>query len=139
GVFLEVGVVGVDGAELVVDVRVVARALVDVVDVQRDRRAGGDALEHAGQDADGVGFLALGDETRLARPALFHPHLDVGLGERNTRRRAVDHAADRRSVAFAPAGEPEEGAEAVAGHAGLRLTRPRNCRAVRRSAWPTRS
>ena len=34
----------------------------------------------------------------------------------NARRHAVDHAADRRPVAFAPAREPEEGTETVAGH-----------------------
>ena len=31
-------------------------------------------------------------------------------------RDAVDHAADGRSVAFAPGGDPEERAEAVVGH-----------------------
>jgi hypothetical protein len=49
------------GAVAVLDLAVVARALVGVVDVQRDRRAGGEALEGAGKDADLVGFLALGD------------------------------------------------------------------------------
>src|SRR6266446_5883838 len=102
-IFLEVGVVGVGGAELVLDLRIVARALIDIVDMQSNRRARRDALEHAGQDFNRVGLLALGDETRLAGPALFHPHLDIGLAERDARRRAVDHAADRRSVAFAPA------------------------------------
>src|SRR5471032_2518598 len=115
-VFLEVGVVGVARPELVLDLAVVAAALVDIVDVQRDRRARRHALEHAGQDLHRVGLLALGHEARLAGAALFHPDLDVGLGERDTGRRAVDHAADRRPVAFAPAGEPEEGAEAAAGH-----------------------
>jgi len=37
----------VAGAELVLDLAVVAAALVDIVDVQRDRRAGGDAFEYA--------------------------------------------------------------------------------------------
>src|ERR671913_307896 len=115
-VFLEIGVVGVGGAETVLDLPIVARALVDIVDVQRDRRAGGDALEHAGQDLHRVRLLALGDEARLAGPALLHPHLDVGFAQRDARRRAVDDATDRRPVAFAPAGEPEEGAETAAGH-----------------------
>src|SRR4051812_18979585 len=115
-VFLEVGVVGVARAELVLDLAVVAAALVDIVDVQRDRRAGRDALEHAGQDFHGVRLLALRHEARLAGAALLHPDLDVGFAQGNARRRAVDHAADRRPVAFAPAGEPEEGAETAAGH-----------------------
>ena len=62
---------------------------------------------------------------------------DVGLGERDARWRAVDHATDGRAVTFTPARKPEKSAEAVAGH-GSRPTRPRSCRATRRSAWPTR-
>src|SRR5262245_27820293 len=115
-VLLEIGVVGVGRAELVLDLRIVARALIDVVDVQRDRCARGEALEHAGEYPDRIGFLALGDEARLAGPALVEPDLDVGFAQGKARRRAVDHAADRRAVAFAPAGEAEEGAEATAGH-----------------------
>src|SRR5262249_40721631 len=110
-------VVGVGRPELVLDLRIVARALVDVVDVQRDRRAGRQPLEHARQDAHRVRLLALRHEARLARAALVEPDLDVGLAQRDARRRAVDDAADRRAVALAPAGESEERAETVAGHA----------------------
>src|SRR3546814_13850330 len=42
--------------------------------------------------------------------------LDLGFVERDARRHAVDDAADRRPVAFAPGGESEEMAEAVGGH-----------------------
>ena len=104
------------GPELVLDLAVVAAALVDIVDVQPDRCTGRDALEHAGQDLHRVGFPALGDEARLAGAALVHPDLDVGFADRDARGRAIDDAADRRPVAFAPACEPEEGTETAAGH-----------------------
>ena len=68
-VFLLVGVVGVARAEAVLDLVVVARARVGVLDQQADRRAGGDALEHAGEDAHRVAFLALADELRGAGAA----------------------------------------------------------------------
>src|SRR6266436_537824 len=66
-VFLPVGVVGVAGTEAVGDVAVIPRALVDIVDHQVDRRAGGRALEGAGEDLDLVGLLALRRIARLAR------------------------------------------------------------------------
>ena len=115
-VFQLVGQVGVAWPELRGDRRVVARALVDVVDLHGDRRAGGQALEHAGQDADLVRLLALRGEARLAGAAAVEPGLDVGLGQRDARRAAVDHAADRRPVAFAPGGDAEQMAEAVMRH-----------------------
>src|SRR5262249_21991310 len=46
-VFLPVGVVGVARPEAVLDRAVVLRALVDIVDDERDRRAGGQPLEDA--------------------------------------------------------------------------------------------
>ena len=121
-IFGEIGVVGVTGAELVLDLAVVLRARVDIGDLERDRRAGGHLRarrlvgEHAGEDAHLVGLLALGGVARLAWLALVEIDLDVGLGERDAGRAAVDHAADRRPVAFAPGGDAEEMAEAVVGH-----------------------
>ncbi len=47
-VLLLVGVIGVAGSNLVLDLVVVARALIDVLDQEPDGRAGGHALEHAG-------------------------------------------------------------------------------------------
>src|SRR5688500_17882791 len=104
------------GAELVLDLAVVLAALVLVLDQQRDRRAGGLALEHAAEDLHLVVLAPLGHEARLAGLALVEPRLDVGLGERDARWRAVDHAADRRPVALAPGREPEQVAERVVRH-----------------------
>ena len=104
------------GAETVGDLAVIARALVHVLDHQPDRRAGGQALEHARQDADLVGLLALRGEFRLARAAAVEPGLDVGLGEADARRAAIHHRADGGTMALAPGGDAEEMAEAVEAH-----------------------
>ena len=45
------------------------------------------------------------------------PGLDVGFAQGNARRTAIDHAPDRRPVAFAPAGDPEEMAETIVAQA----------------------
>ncbi len=58
-------------------------------------------------------------EPRLARPALVEKDLNVGRLERNMRRTAVDHAADRDPVAFAKAGEAEQMTEGVERHGGF--------------------
>ena len=68
----------------------------------------------------GVGLAPLGHEAGGAGPAPVERGLDVGLGQRDTRRHAVDDAADGRPVALAPGGDAEEQAEAVAGHGGAR-------------------
>ena len=109
------------GAELVLDVGVVLAALVDVVDEERDRRAGGHLAagivgEHAGQDAHGVGLAALRGEARLAGPALVQEHLNFLGRQGDAGRAAVDHAADRRPMALAPGGDAKQMAEGVVGH-----------------------
>jgi hypothetical protein len=112
-VFQLVGQIGMAGAEARRDVAVILGALVGVLDQQRDGRAGGLPLEHAGEDAHRVGFLPLRGEFGLARPAAVQPGLDVRLAQRQARRAAIHHAADRRPVAFAPGGDTEQMAEAV--------------------------
>ena len=97
--FCQVGVVGVARAEHVLDLRVVLAARVDVADEKRDRRAGGAAFEHAGEDLDGVLFAPLRHVARGAGLAPVELGLDVGFGELQSRRAAVDDAADRRAVA----------------------------------------
>ena len=115
-VFLPIGIVGVAGAKPVGDVAVILRALVGVFDQQLDRGPGGDPVEHAAHDAHEVLLAPLGGKARLAGLALVEPALDVGLGERQARRRAVDDDPDCRPVAFAPGGEAEQGSKGVAGH-----------------------
>src|SRR6185295_10260096 len=90
-------------------------------DQQRDRRAGGDVAsavvrEGAGEDFHGVRLAPLRGEARLAGTALVEPGLDVGRGQRNARRAAVDHAAERNPVALAERGDAEQVAERIVRH-----------------------
>ena len=82
-VFGLIGEIGVAGAKLVLDVGIVLRALVGVLDQQRDRRAGRHLhaglgmRHHAGQDLHRVRLLALRGEARLAGTAAIEIVLDV--------------------------------------------------------------
>src|SRR5262245_33520204 len=72
-VFHQVGVIGVAGTELVLDVAVVLGAGIDILDLERDWRAGRDLRpclvgEHARENTHLVRFLPLGGVARLARP-----------------------------------------------------------------------
>jgi len=121
-VFGVVGVIGVPRPVLVLDVGIVLGALVDVVDHERDGRPGRDLFagrfidEHAGEDFHLVRLAPLRGETRLARPPLVEVGLDVGLGQRDAGRAAVDHAPDRDAVAFAEGRDPEKMAEGIERH-----------------------
>ena len=121
-VFGLIGEVGVAGTKLVLDLGIVLGALVGVLDQQRDRRsrrhlhAGLGMRHHAGQDFDRVRLLALGGEARLSGTAAIEIALDVLIGQRDQRRAAIDHAADRDPVAFAEGRDPEQVAEGVVGH-----------------------
>ncbi len=120
-VLAPVGVVGVAGAEGVQQVAVILAALVGVLDQQRDRRAGGQAFVDARQDLHPVGFLALRDVAAGAGATAVELGLDVGFGQRQAGRAAVDDAADRRAVALAEIGDAKEFAEGAAGHGNAAL------------------
>ncbi len=111
------------GAKLVLDLGIILGALIGVLDQKRDRRAGRDLhtgfrmRHHPGQDFDRIRLLALGGEARLPGTAAVEIMLDVLGRERQQRRTAVDHAADRNPVAFAEGRDPEHVAEGVEGHA----------------------
>ncbi len=108
--------------ELVLDVAVVLRALVLVLDDQADRRAGCHALEHAGEYPDLVRFIALRRVTTAPWPATVQVRLDIGFGERHPRRAAVDDAAERQPVALAKGRHHEIAAKTVSGHLSPTLT-----------------
>src|SRR5690242_1455965 len=95
-------------AESVLDLLVVARTRVGVLDEDADGRARGLAFEHTGQDAHDVAFLALADELRGAGAAAIHVALQVGFSERQAGRTAIDYAAQRRAMAFAESGDGEQ-------------------------------
>src|SRR4029077_6106691 len=111
-----IGVVGVARPKPVLGLVVVLRTRVDILDHQLDRRARGLALENPREVLHLVWLAALGGEARLTGLAPIEPMLDVGFREWYARRHAVHNHADRGTVAFAPRGEAEERAEAVAGH-----------------------
>jgi hypothetical protein len=73
------------GAELVADIGVVLRARIDILDQERDGRAGRElalhplVLEHAGENANRVGLFALADIFRLAGTPAVEIGLDVGF------------------------------------------------------------
>jgi hypothetical protein len=121
-VFGVVGVIGVAGPVLVLDVGVILRTLIDIVDDKRNGGARRDLFaarfvdEHAGEDFHLVRFAALRGEARLTRPPFVKIGLDVRLGQRHARRAAVDHATDRDAVAFAEGRDPEQVTEGIERH-----------------------
>src|SRR5262245_54629510 len=121
-VFGVVGVIGVSRPVLVLDVGIILRALVDILDDERNRCprrhlfAGSLVHEHAGEYFHLVRFASLRGETRLARPSLVEIGLDIALGQRNARRTTVDHATDRDPVAFAEGRDPEKVTEGIERH-----------------------
>ena len=89
------------GAEAVLDLAVVLAALVLVLDQQGDRGAGGQPLEGAGENADLVRLLPLRDEAGGAGAAAIEEGLDIGFGQRQPRRAAIDDAADGGAMGLA--------------------------------------
>ncbi len=115
-VFLLVGVVGVTGTKPVLDLLVVARTRVGVLDEDADGRAGGAALEHTGEDLHRVGFVALTDELRRAGAAPVDVALQIGLAQLESRRAAVDDATQRGSVTLAEGRHREQSADRITRH-----------------------
>src|SRR3546814_6279669 len=115
-IFGVIGIIGVAGAIGLCDRAIILRPLVDILDHQADRRARRLALEHPRQDTHLVGFLPLRCVTRLARAPLVEEGLDIGFGERQPRRTAVNDGAERGTVAFPPSGEAKNAPEAVETH-----------------------
>ena len=115
-VFLPVRVVRVPRPKRVGDAGVILAARIFVADQERDRRARGAALEHAGEDLDRIRLAPLRHMPRRARFAAVEIALDLAGRERHAWRTAVDDATDRWPVRFAERGDAEQRAERVAGH-----------------------
>src|SRR4029079_16795689 len=88
-VLVVAGVPGMSRTIGILDRRVIFRTLIDIVDEERDRRAGRHFLptlfvgERARENTHGVGLLALRGEARLAGPAAIEILLDVSGGQRD--------------------------------------------------------
>src|SRR5690606_15740120 len=80
-----VGIVRVARPIGALDVVVVLAASVGIADQHRDRRAERDAVEHARQDLDLIGLLALTDESALAGLSAIERGLDRRDVERQLR------------------------------------------------------
>src|SRR5688572_15147024 len=91
-VFLLIGVIGVARPKAILDLRVVAALLVDVLDEQADRRARRAPFEHAGEDLHLIRLLALRDVARAAGTAPIEILLNIGFRQLETGRAAVDDA-----------------------------------------------
>ena len=124
-VFCVIDVVGVAGTVLVLDLAIVLRPLIDVVD--EDRRSAFRSSP-AGRSSSSIitpermrassGSRRWVVKRDVAGPAPVEIGLDVGRLERNSRRAAVDDAPDPRPVTFAEGGDAEEVPETVMGHGG---------------------
>ena len=109
-------VIGVAGPEEVRDRIVVAAFLIGVPEEDGERCAGGDAVEHAGED---FGFVRFGSGRGHAGLAGATPG-ELGSEEIEVDAEpggdAVDDAAESGSVGFAERGDAEERAEGVGTH-----------------------
>ncbi len=92
---------------------VVGRMLVGVPYYESYRRAGGTALEHAGEQFHCVGLLTGCRYGRLAGAAAAHLPLYLLDGESHAGRDAVEHAAEGGAMAFAKCGEGDLVAECI--------------------------
>jgi len=99
------------------DVRVILGLRVDVADQQRNRRSGRAALVHAGQDFNLVVLMPLRRVARAPGRAPLEIAAEIFGRQRQSRRATVDHAADRRPVAFAERRDGEDFSERIARHA----------------------
>ena len=66
-----------------------------------------------GEDFHRIGLGPLGGEAALAGPALVEIALNIGHTELDPRRTAIDHAAQRRPVAFPKGRHAKQMAEGV--------------------------
>ena len=112
------------GAEFLAHFGIRLGAGVGIGDEQGNRRAERTAFVNAGDDADGVGLLALGGQFALARAAAVEVGLNVGHAERQVGRAAVDDDADPAPMALAPDSNREKLAENIA-HKGPIIANPR--------------
>ena len=119
-VFVPIGIVGVAGAIGFGDIAVVLAALVLIADQQRNRRTGGFAFIHTGQDFDRIRLLSLRDMARGARLAPVEFRLNIRLRQHHAGRAAIDDTADGRTVGFAKSRHRKNRTESIAGHDGNR-------------------
>src|SRR5690349_24673809 len=128
-----IGVVRVAGTEPILDLFVVARTRVRVLDENADRGPGGLPLEHTRQDAHLVAFLALAHELRGAGATAVHVTLQIGFADFEPWRTTIDDAAQRGAVALAKRGHGEQTTDGITRHQNGAFS---NCSRVSRNTPP---
>jgi hypothetical protein len=77
---------------------IIAGTLVLVVNQQADRRAEGQAVFHPREDGDPIRFFARRGQVALAGTAAIELRLDIGFGQLQTGRTAIDDGAHTYAV-----------------------------------------
>ena len=125
-VLVEIAPVRMARAEYVRQIAVIAGALILVGHMEGHGRSRGDAFKNAGEDADGIRFLARRGRGAAAGFAQVEFPLQVFLAQGQTGGAAVEDAAEARAVGFAVGGEAQQTPKGIAGHTGSRkCLRPR--------------
>ncbi len=79
-VFHVVGVIGMRRSELLRDIAIILRPLINVLDEQSNRRARGSALEHTGENLHLIGLTPLGRMPGFSGTPPIQILLKIGLG-----------------------------------------------------------
>ena len=122
-ILLLVGVIGVARTEQIFDRAVILRTLIGVLNQQTDTGPGGNAFEDAGEDFDLIRLATLRGVTRGTRATTIEVVLQVGFGQRDARRHAVNDAAQRQTVRFAEGSDAKELSNCISCHHGSNLFR----------------
>jgi len=115
-VFLLIRIIGMPRPKLILDVAIILRALIFVLDDEPDRRARRHTLEHTRENLHLVRFAALGRVPRLAGATAIEIALNIRFIKRHARRTAIDDTAQRAPMAFAEGRDYKILANTVAGH-----------------------
>lgn len=105
------GIIGVRGARLVGQLRVVRGVLVAVVNDRAQRRAAGHAVAQTGEEFRRVGFLPRGRKRAFSGFAPIQKGLQLRKINALARRQAVDGHADRGSVGLSEHADAQRSSE----------------------------
>jgi hypothetical protein len=107
-VFCFVGEVGVRRPEFLCDLRIILRSRIFIANENSNRRAERFAFKHSGKNFATIFLLPLRRDFALTRAPTVELALNVGLGDVNLRRTAIDHDADAAAVRLAERRHPKE-------------------------------
>ena len=105
---------------------VILRPHVIIVCKQQDRRTGGDAVAHAGENVDGVLLASRRGDRALPRLSAIKFGLNVFLRERKSRRTTVDNHADSPAVRLPARRDAKQSSKTISRHRLKRYERTPN-------------